>query len=259
VKISWCKVFVLAACASVFAQPAFSADPNDSNQVVVTIRVEGNVSVKEQDVLTKVRTRKGEAFSPVVASEDVKRIAEVKGVEYSYYNTKSIEGGVELTFVVVERNLIRSIGFKGNKEYKDKKLKEKLGFKVGDYLDPVLAHTYITTIVEFYRENGFPYVEITLDNEQLSSGKLIYVIKEGPRVKIEAANFSGNKHLGTRELKQAIKTRSRTWVVFQKYYNEEELTEDLSKLQRAYQKKGFLNATIEAQRQFSPDKTKVVI
>ena len=76
-KISWCTVFVLAACAIVFAQPAFSADANDSNQVVSTIRVEGNVSVKEADVLAKLRSRQGEAFSPAVAAEDVKRIAEV--------------------------------------------------------------------------------------------------------------------------------------------------------------------------------------
>ena len=240
-------------------QPARSADVNDSNQVISAIRVEGNVSVKKQDVLAKVRTRQDEVFNATIAAEDVKRIAEVKGVEYCYYNTKSVDGKIELTFVVVERNLIRSIGFTGNKTFKDKKLTEKLGFKVGDYLDPVLAHTYATTILEFYHQSGFPYVEVSLDTEKLSSGKLVYNIKEGPRVKIDDVKFSGNKHLGSRGLKQAIKTRTRTWVVFQKYYNEEELAEDVSKLQRVYQKKGFLNAKIEAQRQFNADKSKVRI
>ena len=76
-------------------------------------------------------------------------------------------GGIELTFVVVEKNLIRSIGFTGNKAYKDKKLTEKLGFKVGDYLDPVLAHTYATTILEYYRQNGFPYAEVSLDTDEI--------------------------------------------------------------------------------------------
>ncbi|MGA2677946.1 MAG: outer membrane protein assembly factor BamA [Sedimentisphaerales bacterium] len=240
-------------------QPARSADVNDSNQVISAIRVEGNVSVKKQDVLAKIRTRQDEVFNATIAAEDVKRIAEVKGVEYCYYNTKLVDGKIELTFVVVERNLIRSIGFTGNKTFKDKKLTEKLGFKVGDYLDPVLAHTYATTILEFYHQSGFPYVEVSLDTEKLSSGKLVYNIKEGPRVKIDDVKFSGNKRLGSRELKQAIKTRTRTWVVFQKYYNEEELAEDVSKLQRVYQKKGFLNAKIEAQRQFNADKSKVRI
>ncbi len=239
--------------------PARSADANDSNQVISTIRVEGNVSVKEQDVLAKVRTRQDEVFNPAIATEDVKRIAEAKGVEYCYYNTKAVGGKIELIFVIVERNLIRSISFTGNKTFKDKKLIEKLGFKVGDYLDPVLAHTYATTILEFYRQSGFPYTEVSLDTEKLSSGKLVYDIKEGPRVKIDDVKFSGNKHLGSRQLKQTIKVRTRTWVLFQKYYNEDELTEDVSKLQRVYQRKGFLNAKIEAQRQFNADKSKVRI
>ncbi|MGD0552114.1 MAG: outer membrane protein assembly factor BamA [Sedimentisphaerales bacterium] len=236
-----------------------SANVNDSNQVISAIRVEGNVSVKEQDVLAKIRTRQDDVFNSTIAAEDVKRIAEIKGVEYCYYNTKAVDGKTELTFVVVERNLIRSISFTGNKAFKDKKLIEKLGFKVGDYLDPVLAHTYATTILEFYRQSGFPYTEVSLDTEKLSTGKLIYNIKEGPRVKIDDVKFSGNKHLGSRELKQAIKARTRTWLVLQKYYNEDELAEDVSKLQRAYQKKGFLNAKIEAQRQFNADKSKVRI
>ena len=244
---------------SIFAQSAFSADANDSNQVISAIRVEGNVSVKAPDVLAKVRTRLNETFSPSVAAEDVKRIAEIKGVEYCYYNTKVVDGKIELTFVVVERNLIRSIGFKGNKEFSDKKLTEKLGFKVGDYLDSVLAHTYATTILEFYRQNGFPYTEVSLDPNKLTTGKLVYNIKEGPQVKIDSVKFSGNKKLRSGELFETIKARTRTWVLFQKYYNEEELNEDVSKLQRAYQKKGFLNAKVEAQRQFNADKTKIRI
>ncbi|MGA2070983.1 MAG: outer membrane protein assembly factor BamA [Sedimentisphaerales bacterium] len=300
-KASWCNVFVFAACLSVFTQPAFSVDVNDSNstqpvsmvdandsnsaqpansadvnepnaiqparsiavndsnRVISAIRVEGNVSVKVPEVLTKVRTRQGDVFNPGVAAEDVKRIAEIKGVEYCYYNTKTVDGGIELTFVVVEKNLIRSIDFVGNKAFKNKKLQEKLGFKVGDYLDPVLAHTYATTIVEFYRQNGFPYTEVTLDNTKLSAGKLVYIVKEGPRVKIDAVKFVGNKFLKSGELKKAIKARTRSWLLFKKYYNEEELNEDVSKLQKAYQRKGFLNARIEVRREFNADKSKIRI
>lgn len=159
-----------------FAQQAQSADanapseanalsaPSDSNLVIVALRVEGNVSIKPAEILAKVRTRQGEPFGPSVAAEDTKRIAELMAVEYCYYNTKPVEGGLELTFVVVEKNIIRSIDFNGNKAFSRKKLTGKLGFKVGDYLDPVLAATYTTTIADFYRKNGFPYVEVSLDS-----------------------------------------------------------------------------------------------
>ena len=224
---------------------------------IAVIRVEGNVSVKESEILAKVRSRQSDVFNAEVATEDTKRIAELKGVGYCYYNTKTVDGNLELTFVVVEKNIIRSVDFVGNKAFGHKKLLEKLGVKVGDYLDPVMAQTYATTLAEFYRKNGFAYVEVSLDTGKLSVGKLVYTVKEGPRVKIDAVNFSGNSALKTGELKKTIKTATRSWVFFSKYYQEEELAGDVSKLQQAYQKKGFLNAKIEARREFNADKTKL--
>jgi len=275
VRKHWCKVCVFAVIVLVLAQAVSWADANDSNQTIAAIRVEGNVSVKEAEIIAKVRTRAGDVFSAGTAAEDTKRIAEIKGVEYCYYSVRSpqdntkpakgeasplggpADGNIELTFVVVEKNIIRSIDFVGNKAFSTKKLSEKLGFKVGDYLDSVLAQTYTTTIAEFYRKNGFAYVEVSLNAEKLSVGSLVYTVKEGPRVKISAVSFSGNSALKTGELKKTIKARTRSWLVFSKYYLEAELVEDVSKLQRVYQKRGFLNAKVEAQRQFNADKTKI--
>jgi len=249
-------VVCVLVCAQ---QDAGAADANSASQTIAAIRVEGNVSVKETEILAKVRTRQGGVFNAEMASEDTKRIAEIAGVEYCYYNTKAVDGNIEIAFVVVEKNIIRSIEFVGNKAYRDKKLQEKLGFKVGDYLDPVLAQTYTTTIVEFYHKNGFPYTEVSLDAGKTAAGSLVYTVNEGPRVKIAGVGFAGNKAIKTNDLKKIIKTKTRTFLVFQKYYQEDRLIEDVSKLQRAYQKRGFLNAKVEAQRQFNADKSKVRI
>ncbi|MFH1370668.1 MAG: outer membrane protein assembly factor BamA [Planctomycetota bacterium] len=264
----WCEVCIFAVCVSVCAQLAYSAEAPvavlrqqdaGAGQTIAAIRAEGNVNINTSKILAKVRSRQGAVFSPEVATEDTKRIAEIAGVEYCYYNTKPVDAELELTFVVVEKNIIRSIEFVGNKAYRDKKLQEKLGFKVGDYLDPVLAQTYTTTIAEFYRKNSFPYTEVSLDTAKTAEGKLIYTVNEGPRVKIAAVGFAGNKAIKSSELKKIAKTRPRTFLVFQKYYQEDRLAEDVSKLQQAYQKRGFLNAKIEAKRQFNEDKTKVRI
>ncbi|MGA2092628.1 MAG: outer membrane protein assembly factor BamA [Sedimentisphaerales bacterium] len=239
------------------------ANVNDFNVPIALIHVEGNVSVKTPEILARVRTRPGDIFNPAVVTEDTKRIAEIKGIEYCYYNTKPVDGNtsapIDLTFVVVEKNIVRKIDFKGNKAYSAKKLKDKLGFKVGDYLDPVLAQTYTTTIAEYYRKEGFPEVEVSLDKAQIPQGKVVYVVKEGPRVKIVAVNFSGNKNLKTRELRKTIKSSTRSWVFFSKYYKEEELNQDVSALSKAYQRKGYLNAKIEAKRQFTADRKKLRI
>jgi outer membrane protein insertion porin family len=240
-------------------QAVLKTGVTDLNVPIAAIRVDGNVSVKVPDILARVRTRAGDIFNPAVVTEDTKRIAELKGVEYCYYNTKPADGKIDLTFVIVEKNLIRKISFKGNKAYKDKKLKDKLGFKVGDYLDPVLAQTYTSTIAEYYRKEGFPDVEVSLDKDKIPQGRVVYIVKEGPRVKIVAVNFSGNLNLKTRELRKTIKSSTRTWVFFSKYYKEEELNEDVISLTKVYQRKGFLNAKIEARRQFTADRKKLRI
>lgn len=233
--------------------------PGAGSAKIVGISVAGNVRVETSKVLSRIRSRAGEPFDAAVAAEDAKRIAKLEPVEYSYYSTKPAEGGIQLTFVVAEREVIRSIEFVHNKAYSSKKLLKKLGFKVGDYLDPVLAETYSGTIVEFYRKKGYAFAEVSLDRSQLSSGKVIYKIEEGRRVKITSVKFRGNSGLKTSALKKVTKSRARRWLLFPKYYIEEQVAADVAKLQRAYQRKGFLNLNVQAKRQYNADKSRVRI
>jgi len=242
-------------CADADGQIAPGAGPVR----IVSISIKGNVRVETSRVLSRLRSRAGEPFDAAVAAEDAKRIAKLEAVEYSYYNTKPVEGGLELTFVVAEREVIRSIEFVGNKAYSSKKLLKKLGFKVGDFLDPVLAETYSSTISEFYHKKGYAFAGVSLDRSQLSSGKVIYKIAEGHRVKIASVKFSGNSRLKTGALKKVIKSRTRRWLLFPKYYIEEQVAADVAKLQRAYQKKGFLNSKVQAERRYNADKSRVHI
>ena len=47
-------------------------------------------------ILSKVRSRAGDLFDPKTAAEDVKRIAEIPGIQQGWYNTKVVDGKVEL-------------------------------------------------------------------------------------------------------------------------------------------------------------------
>jgi outer membrane protein assembly factor BamA len=209
--------------------------------------------------LSKVRSRAGQQFDAATAAEDAKRIAELAGVEYSYYNTAVVDEKIQLTFVVVERNIVRSIVFIGNRKYKAKTLQGKLGFKKADYLEPVVAEAGRVAIAEFYQKKGFAFAQVSLDTEKLSAGNVIYTIEEGPRVKIAAVKFSGNKALKTRPLKEAIKTNKTEWGVLPGYYTEEKVSKDVTKLQNIYYNKGFLDANITAGLEFTKDKGKVRI
>ncbi len=257
---------LLAICCLLLLSPSLllsqenTRAPSAYNKTPIgSISTAGNVSISSDKILAKVRSRIGQQFDAATAAEDAKRIAELPGVEYSYYNTAVVDEKIQLTFVIVERNIIRSIVFTGNHKYKAKTLEKKLGFKKTDYLEPVVAEAGRAAIAEFYRKKGFAFAQVSLDTEKLSAGNVIYTIDEGPQVKIAAVRFSGNKALKTGSLKGAIKTKTLEWGLLPSYYTEEKVSKDVTKLQNIYYNKGFLNANITAEREFTKDKSKVRI
>ncbi|MBN1818017.1 MAG: outer membrane protein assembly factor BamA [Sedimentisphaerales bacterium] len=223
------------------------------------IEVRGNVSLARTEILSTARARTGELFDAASAEEDIKRLAKLEGVEYAYYNAAVEEGQITLTFVVVERNLVRDIAFIGNKHFKDLVLTRELGFKVGDYLDSFVAAAAVETLAEKYKSKGYAFVEVKLDEAQMARGRVEYTIQEGPRVKIREVRFRGNRSLESKELKKAIKTRTRKFLFWSVDYTKEQLEADILKLQQAYLKSAFLNAAITTETEFVQDKTGVVV
>ncbi len=149
--------------------------------------------------------------------------------------------------------IIKSIEFKGNRKYKDHVLRERLGFELGDRLDPFLAEGGRATISEVYRKIGYPFVNVSLDKERLAEGHLLYIIDEGPRVQIQKIEFAGNESFGAGTLRQVLKTKQKKWLLWPSYYTEDAIDEDLDRLRDFYYNHGFLDYHISAEKEFSID------
>jgi outer membrane protein insertion porin family len=254
VRLAAVVLWLLIVLCGAQARPDISAELTISK-----IEVVGNRSVTDSQVLAAVRSRLGAVFSADMADEDTRRIARLPGVEYSYYSTVIVDDRVELTFVVVERNIVRAIIFTGNEQFKSGQLVKELDFKLGDYLDPLQSRAGITALVDFYKSRGFPYCQVTLDADKLSEGRIIYRINEGKRVKISDIRFSGNQTLKTKDLMKVVKIRKKKFVVFTRYYVEDEVVKDVRNLQNVYYRRGFLDSHIEPKLEFSEDRTSAVL
>jgi len=235
------------------------ADYTFAQQQIGKISTVGNTTINSSQILTRVRSRVGDVFDPKVADEDAKRIAELPGIQYSYYNAEKVQDETHLTFVVVEKNLVRSIIIFGNRKYKSKKLKEKLSIKVGDYFDEMLAESSRKALLEFYRGKGYASSQIALDITKLPRGQLVYTVGEGPRTKIKSVNFSGNKAIESEQLKKIIKVKKRKLFFLRNYYVEEKLAGEVARLQDAYYEQGFMDVSIKRKTEFSDDKKRVNI
>ena len=243
---------IFGLCGKTMAQDANSVEPL---KVIESVSVSGNQTATAAQVLAKTRVRVGDYFVASVAAEDAKRIAELDAVDYAYYNTQIVGEKVQLTYVVVEKLPVRAVQFEGNKEYSGNKLKKKLDFKRGDFLSRFMVEQGKDSLYKFYRGKGFAFVEIATDDAQMSKGIVKYIVKEGPRVKVKAVVFRGNKEQPASELNKVIKTATREWLIFQGYYQQEKVDADVVKLLTVYQKRGHLDVKVTAAPEYNDKRT----
>ncbi len=154
-------------------------------------------------------------------------------------------GADSATAVGVDRGVVESIEFEGNKKFKDKTLTKKLDFEEGGHLDTILAESGGRSVAEYYRTKGYANATVTLDTEKLTEGKVIYTIVEGERLRIRSVKFEGNETIKSKDLRNAIKTKTRSWVFWPAYYTEEKVAADMEKLQDVYWDRGYLDHFIE--------------
>ena len=243
-------VFVLLFVFYCFAQTGDINPAEYENKTISSIGTAGNVYIGTGKIISVIRSRAGQLFSVSQAQEDVSRIATIKGVEFAYYSIEPVGEKVKLIFVVKEKNVIRQITFSGEKRSEDEKLIEELGFGRGDYLDKFAAKAGAEKLTEYYRKRGYPFVKVGFDDSGIEEGRLHYAIDRGQKVKIKKVRFEGNKSIKNKELKSVIKGKPRQFGIFQNFFKQDILDDDMAQLQKAYDKRGYLDTKVTAKTNF---------
>lgn len=261
--LSFVLILLFSFNCTAQADPNAAAQPDAAvsfeNRVIDSIQTQGNVFISEGKILSMARSRAGQKFNAAQTQDDVSRIATIKGVEFAYYSTELVGEKVKLIFVVKERGVIRQITFTGNKKFKIKTLTEQLGFAKGDYLDKFAASAGAEKLAEYYKKKGYPFVKVTFDDSGLTQGKLHYIIEQGTLVKIKKVRFKDNASIKKRELNKVIRSKPREFVIFQNYFRQSALEDDMVKIQQAYDTRGYLDTKVNAETNFTKNKKGVGI
>lgn len=226
---------------------------------IASVETTGNVTLTRAEVLASASLRAGQRFSAAEAAADARRIAGLEAAETAYYTAEIIDGRVRLTYVVVEKNLVRTLAIRGNKGIGDSRLLKELTFTRGDYLDAFAVRTGREAMEAFYRKRGYTWASVTLDEAGLATGSVEYVVEEGARPKIKAVRFSGNHAFKDSELKKPIKTKPKKLLILSQYYNPDQIAEDEKKLVEVYQKRAFLDVKVGSEAKFGKDDQSVEI
>jgi outer membrane protein insertion porin family len=116
------------------AQPRPATPPRPI--LIRELTIEGNRRVQDVIILGRVRSAVGAPFSPSQTSEDLRAIFNLGFFDDVQLKVEDFEGGVKVTFVVVERPFVRDVEFAGNSKLGTSELQEKIELKLGSVYNP---------------------------------------------------------------------------------------------------------------------------
>jgi outer membrane protein insertion porin family len=163
-------------------------------------------------------------------------------------------GNKIVTFYVREKKLVRSIDYKGlstvaQSDVLDAFKKEKVGLTIESQYDPVVIKHAEVVLQELLAAHGkmFATVRHRTRNIPPNSVALLFIVVEGPKVKLGDVKFSGNTVFSDRQLVRSMKYSRPAglppWFFwFHKTYDKERIEADLENIRDLYRDHGYFYA-----------------
>lgn len=216
--------------------------------IVKELAVQGNRRVQEGVILGRVQTKVGSPFVPAPLAEDIRNIFALGFFEDVQLKVEEFEGGVKVTFVVVERPLIRDIVFVGNKRLSTATLQEKLDLKLGTVYNPVEVQNARDKLKEHYEDEGYFEVQVDPQIERVVEGdvRVVFRITEGRRITIDRIVIEGAQGLTPRQIKRIMATQERQFFILRGVVHRQRLEEDIERILALYNDHGYLQARVES-------------
>ena len=238
-----------SVAASPETQPApaplrgFSSDVPDGT-TVRRVDVRGLSALSEAFVRRTIKTRESQTFRESEVQEDVRALLASRKF-LNVVAEAALDGDqAVVSFTLDEKPQVSEIVIEGNSRFKTEELLKELGFAVGDVLDQFQVQTARDEILRKYREKGYYYAEVALDESALASGRVVLAVSEGPRVKVRRVAFEGVRAFSEVQLRFLIKTQSAIWILRSGAFDEEVADRDALDLQTFYRNEGFLDARV---------------
>ncbi len=220
-------------------------------EMVSEILVVGNRFIEKDAILFSIDTKPGEAFSPEVLQEDLKRIYQMGYFKDIQITSTDSEAGKQITFHVKEKPMVRAIQINGNKNVKIEDIQKAMQVKPRTILDLNKVKGDVAGIKKLYVDKGYYNVEVShkITTISESAASVDFFIKEHEVVKIKKVTFSGNDSIPAKELRKVMESRKKHWLLSlftsMGTFKDEALEKDTNRITAYYYSKGFLQVQVE--------------
>ncbi|MDX2446956.1 MAG: outer membrane protein assembly factor BamA, partial [Desulfobacterales bacterium] len=216
---------------------------------ITEITVIGNKRIEADAIERYISTKSGDVYVPSQLSADLKSVYSMGYFEDIRIESKDTTAGKVISFYVQEKPTIRRIEFDGNIIFDSDEIREALNIKSGSILNIFAVQNNLIRIESLYKEKNYHNVTVNYEIEELENnqGDLLFLIKEGKKIKIKKIAFEGNDVYTEKELKKLIKTNEEgfwSWLTNSGELEKDVLNQDIVKIRNYYQNNGFIEAKV---------------
>jgi outer membrane protein insertion porin family len=231
---------------------------------ILRIVVAGNRRITPEDVVTYLRERTGQEFSPEVLTQDVRELYGSGFFDDIEVDLERLEEGVVLRFVVRERPSVNAVTFEGNSELDKDDLKEGVELKANTILSPPAIRRSIQKIRDMYAEKGFFLAEVESETvpQKNNEVEVKFKIREQGQVSVKRVTFIGNESIPTEELRSLMFIGNPGLLAFGSGgpFRQDAFERDIAVISATYYDRGFLAVTVSTPRvMLTPDRTGIEI
>lgn len=238
---------------------AFSVE-NILEKPLSDVTVEGNNTIPSFSILQKLECRPGRKATQAAIQRDVSQLMNTRWFYSVKPNYREAEEGPILVFQVVERPILKSVTFQGNKKIKTGELQAQTGLRPDSAYDVAANKESVHRIKQLYKEKGYLFAEVTLEKGNLPEEReVVFNIVEGPKSKIRHIYFEGNQFVTDAILKTKISSRTlKVWLI-QGDYDPEVIRNDVLAVKQYYMSLGFFDVDVQSEEILSEDRAKVTV
>lgn len=240
--------------------PGDAAGPPLAGNVIEAIQFRGARRVPQDTLRSIIYSKVGDVYNEATLERDFQALYNSNRFDdITLESERGERGGVVITFVVVERRVIRDIKYEGLKsastsDVLDRFKERKVGLVVESQYDPNVINHAAVVLKELISERGHEFATVTPELRSIppSSLEVIFNVDEGPKVKVGKITILGNEAFSQRDVIRAMKNLHPIGIpysiyfedLFAKTYDASKMEEDKERIRDAYQKEGYYTAKV---------------
>ena len=156
---------------------------------------------------------------------------------------------VRLTIQISERKRI-TVAFEGNANQSASSLRDQLTLLTRGAYDDYELGASADALQHYYQQQGHFFARVDWRRERLSADeeRIVFVIDEGPELKVREVEFAGNQSVSGMELAEVVSVRTYPWLGLGSggYVTGRQMEQDVERLVEFYKNRGFLEAKARA-------------